>query len=113
MPRASISARRSAEPPALGHQIERAALAPRNAERPQRLRVEAHQLVVGALAEDLGDLGRAHRAEPRAVGGRVRAHGRQGPRHREVAADGLAVELRLRNVGNQPEPKLIASSASM
>ncbi len=57
------------------------------AQRAQCLRVEAHQLVVGCLVEDRGDLARAHLRQPRARGRAVRADVvGEAPRDREVAA---------------------------
>ena len=96
-------------------EIERVAVAEETPELAQRLGVERHQLVVARLAEHLGELVGAHRPQlgvgPRAV--RAEALG-QRPRRREVAGDLPPVcgSVRLRSSGNQPEPKLIASSVS-
>ncbi len=80
---------------ALGHEVQRAALAEEAAQLVQCLGVEAHQLVVGPLAEDPGNGAGVHRAQPHPVerpptaGGVVRAHVvGETPRNREVAADG-------------------------
>ena len=84
-----------------------------SAELTQRLRVERHQLVVGWLSQDGGDLGRGHRAELLACQGAV---GAKAARDRtcdgRVSREDRPSRCALRNVGNQPEPKLIASSVS-
>ena len=97
----------------VGDDVERCAVAEERAELAQRLREQRHELVVVRLAEDVGDLLGVHRAQlgvrPRPE--RAEAVG-EAPRDREVAGDRRpSGPRRLRSVGNQPEPKLIASSA--
>ena len=75
--------RRAARPARDG---ERVALAEEAAERAQRLRVERHELVVARLAERLGDLVGAQRAQLRRRPGAVRAEAvGERPGDREVA----------------------------
>ena len=91
------------------HQVERATVTEEAAEVAERLGVERHQLVVRLLPEHRGNVGRLQCPQ---FGGRPRPGGapavgeRRG--HREVARH----PGRLRSVGNQPEPKLIASRTS-
>ena len=94
-------------------EVQRAALAQERPEPAQRLGEEGHELVVGRLPEDVGDLLGAQGAQlgvrPRPVG--AEAVG-QRPRDGEVARHGRPATSRLRRVGHQPEPKFTVSSVS-